>query len=109
MECTTAIFFSKSNFWAFTFGLSNPLQNYGWLLLDEIYRSLGISKVFRAHKKETSSQIDLDKSMRLLMAKRILDPQSKRKSVQSQRDLFGDFDLALRRHRLLDEFWNSMR
>ena len=85
--------------------ISNPLQNYGWLLLDEIYRSLGISKVFRAHKKETSSQIDLDKSMRLLMAKRILDPQSKRKSVQSQGDLFGDFDLASHSvYRALDTF-----
>ncbi|CZQ84020.1 Hypothetical protein Tpal_515, partial [Trichococcus palustris] len=27
--------------------ISNPLQNYGWLLLDEIYRGLGLSKVLR--------------------------------------------------------------
>lgn len=85
--------------------ISNPLQNYGWLLLDEIYRSLGISKVFRAHEKETSSQIDLDKSMRLLDGKEGLDPQSKWKSVQSQGDLFGDFDLAAHSvYRALDTF-----
>lgn len=85
--------------------ISNPLQNYGWLLLDEIYRNLGISKVFREHKKGTNSKIDFDKSMRLLMAMRVLDPQSKLRSVQSQGDLFGDFDLAPHEvYRALDTF-----
>mgnify|MGYP000284730446 FL=1 len=36
--------------------ISDPLQNYGWLLIDEIYRSLGISKVLRAHQKKMKSK-----------------------------------------------------
>lgn len=74
--------------------ISNPLQNYGWLMVDEIYRSLGISKVLRTHQKGSKSKIDLNESLRLLTAQRILDPQSKWKSVQSQWNLFGEFDLS---------------
>ncbi len=73
--------------------ITNPLQNYGWLLLDEIYRSLGISKVLSSFRKGTNSRIDVNESLRLLTAKRILDPQSKWKSIQSQKQLFGDFNL----------------
>ena len=85
--------------------ISDPLQNYGWLLIDEIYRSLGISKVLRAHQKKMKSKIDFNESLRLLTAQRILDPQSKWKSVQSQRDLFGDFNLSPQDvYRSLDHF-----
>ena len=74
--------------------ISNTLQNYGWLLLDEIFRSFGLAKVLRVHKKGTNSKIDLNESLRLLTVKRILDTKSKWKSVQSQGDLFGDFNLS---------------
>ena len=85
--------------------ISNPLQNYGWLLLDEIFRSLGLAKVLRVHQKGTNSKIDLNESLRLLTVKRILDPQSKWKSVQSQGDLFGDFNLSPQDvYRSLDTF-----
>lgn len=85
--------------------IDNPLQNYGWMLLDKIYRSLGISQVFRTHQKGTKSKIDFDKVCRLLTVKRMLDPQSKRRSVQSQRDLFGDFNLTEQDvYRALDSF-----
>lgn len=51
------------------------------------------------------SKIDFNESLRLLTAQRILDPQSKWKSVQSQRDLFGDFNLSPQDvYRSLDHF-----
>ncbi len=74
--------------------ITNPLQNYGWLLVDEIYRSLGISTVLRTYRKGTKSKIDFNESLRLLTAQRILDPQSKWRSLQSQCELFGDFNLS---------------
>ncbi len=74
--------------------ISCPLQNYGWLLLDELYRSLGISKVLAQHQRTTKSKIDLNEALRLLTAKRILDPSSKRKSVATQEQLFGEFNLS---------------
>lgn len=74
--------------------ISCPLQNYGWLLLDEFYRSLGISKVLAQHQRTTKSKIDLNEALRLLTAKRILDPSSKRKSVATQEQLFGEFNLS---------------
>lgn len=85
--------------------LSNPLQNYGWLLVDEIYRSLGIDKVLSRHRKGTKSKIDFNEALRLLTAMRILDPQSKWRSVQSQGVLFGDFNLTPKEvYRSLDTF-----
>ncbi len=85
--------------------ISNPLQNYGWLLVDEIYRSLGIDKVLSMHQKGTKSKIDLNEALRLLTAMRILDPQSKWRSVQSQGVLFGDFNLTPKDvYRSLDAF-----
>lgn len=85
--------------------ISNPLQNYGWLLVDEIYRSLGIDKVLSRHRKGTKSKIDLSEALRLLTVMRILDPQSKWRSVQSQGVLFGDFNLTPKDvYRSLDTF-----
>ena len=85
--------------------ISNPLQNYGWLLVDEIYRSLGIDKVLSRHRKGTKSKIDFNEALRLLTAMRILDPQSKWRSVQSQGVLFGDFNLTPKDvYRSLDTF-----
>src|SRR5690554_201321 len=85
--------------------ISNPLQNYGWLLVDEIYRSLGIDKVLSRHRKGTKSKIDFNEALRLLTAMRILDPQSKWRSVQSQGVLFGDFNLTPKEvYRSLDTF-----
>lgn len=85
--------------------ISNPLQNYGWLLIDEIYRSLGLSKLLRTHQKKTKSKINFNEALRLLTAKRILDPQSKWQSVQSQGDLFGEFNLSPQDiYRSLDHF-----
>jgi transposase len=85
--------------------ISNPLQNYGWLLVDEIYRSLGIDKVLGRYRKGTKSKIDFNEALRLLTAMRILDPQSKWRSVQSQGVLFGDFNLTPKDvYRSLDTF-----
>lgn len=85
--------------------ISNPLQNYGWLLVDEIYRSLGVDKVLSLHQKGTKSKIDLNEALRLLTSMRIIDPKSKWRSVQSQGVLFGDFNLTPKNvYRSLDTF-----
>lgn len=85
--------------------ISNPMQNYGWLLVDEIYKNLGISKVLKKHQQTTKSKIDLNEALRLLTAKRILEPGSKWKSVETQEDLFGDFELSFQDvYRSLDSF-----
>lgn len=88
-----------------TKSISNPLKNYGWLLLDAIYQSLGISAVFNRHQKKSKSKIDLNQVMRLLLAQRVLAPKSKSRSVQTQGELFGDFGFALQDvYRALDFF-----
>lgn len=85
--------------------ISNPLKNYGWLLLDSVYRTLGISSVFNSYKKQSKSKIDLNQVMKLLLAQRVLDPKSKLRSVQSQNQLFGDFNFAPQDiYRALDSF-----
>lgn len=85
--------------------ISNPLKNYGWLLLDSVYRTLGISSVFNSYKKQSKSKIDLNQVMKLLLAQRVLDPKCKLRSVQSQNQLFGDFNFAPQDiYRALDSF-----
>lgn len=71
--------------------ISNPLKNYGWLLTDRFYEKLGISSVIRAYQKKQKSKIDIDQIFRLLVSQRILEPQSKLKSVRNQDTLFGCF------------------
>lgn len=86
-------------------GISNPLKNYGWLLLDGFYHRLGIHKVFNEYKSQTKTKIDLNQVMRLLCSQRILNPQSKWQDIQSQGDLFCDFDLSPQDvYRALDSF-----
>ncbi|NLB19676.1 MAG: IS1634 family transposase [Clostridium sp.] len=85
--------------------ISNPLQNYGWLLIDEIYRTLGIEKILKTYQKTTKIKFDTDKALRLLIANRILEPHSKLKTVQSQHALFGDFNFSPQDvYRSLDTF-----
>lgn len=85
--------------------ISNPLKNYGWLLLDALYDSLGLSTVFTKHKKQSKSKTDHNQMMRLLVAQRILDPKSKLRSIQSQGNLFGEFAFATQEvYRSLDSF-----
>jgi transposase len=66
-------------------------KNYGWKLLDDVYKMLNIQPVLK--KIERKSSYDLDKILRLLVFGRILNPQSKLKTVENKSLLWGDWHL----------------
>lgn len=80
-----------------TFDLNHPItsndQNYGWKILDELYKKLGIEKLMIAANKRCRSAFNLNKVLKLLVFERILNPKSKLETVNSQKELFGDWDL----------------
>jgi transposase len=85
--------------------ISNPLKNYGWLLLDSLYKELDITSLLSDFKKKSRSKIAFDKVLRLLVTQRILEPQSKAKTLANQGELFGDFDFSYQDiYRALDVF-----
>ena len=69
--------------------ITYSLQNYGWLLLEDLFRLLGIDESIRhhtAHRKMTYDPVDVTK---LLVYQRILEPGSKTKALAHQHLLFG--------------------
>lgn len=78
--------------------------NYGWLLLDDLYKSLKLGTVTVAHQSKSSFEYDLDKILKFLIFSRVLKPCSKLKTVETQKDLFGNWDVeAHDMYRSLDE------
>jgi len=71
--------------------ISNPLQNYGWKVLEDVYKMLDITAVLK--KVNRRSEYDLDEVLRLLVFSRILNPQSKSKTVENQSLLWGEWKL----------------
>jgi len=71
--------------------ISNPLQNYGWKILEDVYKMLDITSVLKKVKRK--SEYDLDEILRLLVFSRILNPQSKSKTVENQSLLWGDWNI----------------
>jgi len=83
--------------------ISNPLKNYGWKLLDDVYKMLNITPVLKGIKRK--SKYDLDEILRLLVFGRILNPQSKSKTVENQSLLWGNWDIKEHRvYRSLKHF-----
>ena len=68
-------------------------KNYGWKLLDEIYKHLEIDQVIRQKMRTTEVQFDVNDILRLLVFQRILNPGSKLATVHSQLELFGDWNI----------------
>jgi len=66
-------------------------KNYGWKLLDNVYKMLNITPVLKGVKRK--SEYDLDEILRLLVFGRILNPQSKSKTVESQALLWGNWNV----------------
>ncbi len=75
--------------------ISSVSQNYGWLLLDDIYKFLGISNNVKKYSENHKFKFDLDKILRLLIYERILAPNSKFKTIYSQKHLYGAWDISL--------------
>ncbi len=73
--------------------INDSLQNYSWLLLDNIYNSLDISSVISKYSKSRKFEYDINHVLKLLVYSRILNPCSKSKTVEYQKQLFGDWNI----------------
>ncbi len=71
-------------------------KNYGYFFLESIYKTLGIADFIKNYKFETNYKYDLDEILRLLTFSRILDPMSKKATVDSQDTYFEDFNVNLK-------------
>lgn len=71
-------------------------KNYGYFFLDSIYKTLGITDFIKNYKFETNFKYDLDEVLKLLTFSRILDPMSKKATVESQDTYFEDFNVDLK-------------
>lgn len=72
-----------------------PDQNYGYLFLEHIYRELGIPEFVKKYPFETKHEFDLNEVLQLLVYGRILNPASKKATVERQKEYFVPFDVTL--------------
>ena len=85
-----------------TLNLSDPNtaackdKNYGFFFLDNIYKSLAITDFIESYNFETNFKYNLDEILRLLIFGRILDPMSKKATVENQDTYFEDFTVDLK-------------
>ena len=80
--------------------ISKPDQSYGWLVLDDIYNELHLQKFLQGIGKKK-----INETLKLLVYQRILQPNSKKATVESQLDLFGNWKVDLNSvYRSLSEF-----
>ncbi len=85
--------------------ISSISKNYGWLLLNDVYEFLEISKVLKNHTKNENFEYDIDKILKLLVYQRILTPVSKSKTIRLQDNMYGEWDATLHDvYRSLDQF-----
>ncbi len=71
-------------------------QNYGYFFLDNIYKALAITDFIENYDFETKFKYDLDKILRLLIFSRILNPMSKKATVENQDAYFEEFNVDLK-------------
>lgn len=60
------------------------LKNIGYLILQSIYNSLGITEILNRIKSDSKIEYDLNGLTKLLVFGRILDPQSKKKTFETK-------------------------
>ena len=66
------------------------LKNIGFLLLQSIYNSLGITVFLNIIKSDSKIEYDLNDLTKLLVFERILDPQSKKKTFENRNKYLFD-------------------
>ena len=66
-------------------------KNFGYKILDDIFNEL---KIKEAVKKEYKGKVNLIDILKLLVFERIINPQSKLATVNSQTELFGDWNFT---------------
>ena len=71
-------------------------KNYGYFFLDSIYKNLAITDFIKNYKFEKNFKYDLDEILRLLTFSRILDPMSKKSTVENQDTYFEEFNVDLK-------------
>ena len=82
--------------------MNEPDKSYGWMVLDNLFEELKLHDFMK--KVKTKSNYDLATALKLLVFQRILNPNSKLATVESQADLFGDWDINLNAiYRYLDK------
>ncbi len=71
-------------------------KNYGYFFLDSIYKSFDINEFIKNYNFKTNFKYDLDEILRLLTFGRILNPMSKKATVEQQNKYFEAFNVELK-------------
>lgn len=69
--------------------------NYGYFFLEKLYLDLEISSFFKENIKRRKNSFDIDKIFQLLLYSRILNPDSKKATVDAQDKYFEPFNVTL--------------
>lgn len=69
--------------------------NYAYFFLEKLYLDLDISNFFKRNIKRRKNSFDIDKIFQLLLYSRILNPDSKRATVDLQNRYFEPFNVTL--------------
>ena len=70
-------------------------KNYGYFFLESIYNKLKISDFIGEIFKTSKLKYNLDEALKLLVFSRILNPTSKKSTLENQKNFFNPFDLNL--------------
>ncbi len=70
-------------------------KNYGYFFLESIYNKLKISDFIDEIFKISKLKYNLDEALKLLVFSRILNPTSKKSTLENQKNFFNPFDLNL--------------
>lgn len=70
-------------------------QNYGYFFLERIYKDLQISQFIKDHAPRSKQEFDLNEILQLLVFGRILNPSSKKATVEYQDQYFNPFQVTL--------------
>lgn len=73
--------------------MNEPDKSYGWKIFDNLFEELRLPDFFKSVKMRADS--DLVKTLKLLVFQRALNPASKLVTVESQLEMFGDWDISL--------------
>ncbi|QUH25241.1 IS1634 family transposase [Serpentinicella alkaliphila] len=70
-------------------------QNYGYFFLERLYEDLEISNFFKNKMNNKKYVFDVDQVFKLLLYSRILNPASKKATVENRNQFFEPFDVTL--------------
>ncbi len=74
---------------------SSNSKNYGYIVLSKIYHELELDHFFNNKRRHENFKFNSESIMRLMAYSRILDPDSKRQTVEIKDRFFEHFDFSL--------------